>query len=80
MFPQINLIWQESTFYGVLLHGSWTTHFVQITCMGKCGENTPDSKVHGANMGPIWGWEDPGGPHVSPMNYAIWDYKKQQAI
>ena len=24
---------------------------------------TPDSKVHGANMGPIWGQQDPGGPH-----------------
>ena len=23
-----------------------------------------DSKVHGANMGPIWGHQDPGGPHV----------------
>ena len=34
---------------------------------------TPDSKVHGANMGPIWGREDPGGPHVGPMNFAIWD-------
>ena len=22
------------------------------------------SKVHGANMGPIWGRQDPGGPHV----------------
>ena len=33
----------------------------------------PDSKVHGANMGPIWGWQDPGGPHVGPMNFAIWD-------
>ena len=22
----------------------------------------PDSKVHGANMGPIWGRQDPGGP------------------
>ena len=32
----------------------------------------PDSKVHGANMGPIWGWQDPGGPHVGPMNFAIW--------
>ena len=32
-----------------------------------------DSKVHGANMGPIWGWQDPGGPHVGPMNFAIWD-------
>ena len=33
----------------------------------------PDSKVHGANMGPIWGRQDPGGPHVGPMNFAIWD-------
>ena len=24
---------------------------------------SPDSKVHGANMGPIWGRHDPGGPH-----------------
>ena len=32
----------------------------------------PDSKVHGANMYPIWGWQDPGGPHVGPMNFAIW--------
>ena len=29
-------------------------------------------KVHGANMGPIWGRQDPGGPHVGPMNLAIW--------
>ena len=32
----------------------------------------PDSKVHWANMGPIWGRQDPGGPHVGPMNFAIW--------
>ena len=32
----------------------------------------PDSKVHGANMGPIWGRRDPDGPHVGPMNFAIW--------
>ena len=30
-------------------------------------------EVHGANMGPIWGQQDPGGPHVGPMNLAIWD-------
>ena len=23
--------------------------------------------------GPIWGRQDPGGPHVGPMNFAIWD-------
>ena len=32
----------------------------------------PDSKVHEANMGPIWGRQDPGEPHVDPMNFAIW--------
>ena len=32
----------------------------------------PDSKVHGANVGPIWSRQDPGGPHVGPMNVAIW--------
>ena len=34
--------------------------------------NYPDSKVYGSNMGPIWGRQDPGGPHVGPMNFAIW--------
>ena len=32
----------------------------------------PDSKVRGANIGPIWGRQDPGGPHVGPMSFAIW--------
>ena len=32
----------------------------------------PESKVHGANMGPIWGRQDPDGPHIVPMNFAIW--------
>ena len=32
----------------------------------------PDRKVHGANMGPIWGRQDPGGPHAGPMNFAMW--------
>ena len=38
----------------------------------KC-KTIPNSKVHGANMGPIWGRQDTGGPHVGPMNDAIWD-------
>ena len=31
-----------------------------------------DSKVHGASVGPIWGRQDPGGPHAGPMNFVIW--------
>ena len=34
--------------------------------------HSPDSQVHEDNMGPIWGRQDPGGPHVGPMNYDIW--------
>ena len=39
----------------------------------------PDSKVHGANMGPIWGRQDPDGPHVGPMNFATWVTYHQNA-
>ena len=35
---------------------------------------TPDSKVHGANMGPIWGRQDPSGPHVGPMDCYLGPY------
>ena len=31
----------------------------------------PDSKVHGANMGPTWVPSAPNGSHVGPMNLAI---------
>ena len=37
--------------------------------------NSPDSKVQGANMGPIWDRQDPGGPHVRHVNFAIWEAK-----
>ena len=35
--------------------------------------NIPDSKVHGAIMGPTWVMSVPDGPHVGPMNLAIRD-------
>ena len=34
--------------------------------------HVPNSKVNGANMGPTWGQQDPGGPQVGHMNLAIW--------
>ena len=40
---------------------------------GRDSVISTDSKVHGANMGPTWGWQDPGGPHVGPMNLAVWE-------
>ena len=37
----------------------------------------PDSKVHGANMGPIWGRQGPDGPHVGPMKFVIREARLQ---
>ena len=34
--------------------------------------DSPDGKVHGPNMGPIWGRQDPGRPMLAPINFAIW--------
>ena len=36
----------------------------------KAKHNKPS--VHGANMGPMWGWQDPDGPHLGLMKFAIW--------
>ena len=33
--------------------------------------DSPDSKVHRANMGPTWVLLAPDGPHVGSMNLAI---------
>ena len=40
----------------------------------------PDSKVHGANMGPTWVLSAQDGPHVDPMNLAVWDVTKYCVI
>ena len=60
--------------WGFYIHG-----LIQILITATCRvwqslkQTTPSSKVRWANMGPIWGRQDPGGPHVGPMNFAIWD-------
>ena len=47
---------------------------IRITHWSAKLKNHPDTNVHGANMGPIWGRQDPVGPHVGPMNIAIWAF------
>ena len=53
---------------------SWTHTTIDIYVLTQWITDVlfPDSKAHRANMGPIWGWQDPDGPHVGPMNIAIW--------
>ena len=43
-----------------------------IYCEYSLVDIAPDSKVYGANMGPTWVLSAPGGPHVAPLNFAIW--------
>ena len=63
---EATMYYHQKVFFGIHLRG-----IEQVLI--KFIPNIPDSKVHGANMGPIWGRQDPGGPHVGPMNFAIWD-------
>ena len=55
----------------------WPTGFLILFSIDVCyhipTKYILDSKVHGAKMGPILGWQDPGGPHVGPMNLVIAD-------
>ena len=69
---------QQSDWFDCRLPTTFSIAF-NPACMGSIPDNIPDSKVHGANMGPIWGREDPGGPHVGPMNFAISDPFKRQS-
>ena len=51
---------------------SWRMANDNSKTRGQVMRAVPDSKVHGANMGPTWVLSSPGGPHVSPMNLALW--------
>ena len=50
----------------------WRHHVFSLMKWPSLGM-IPDSKVHRSKMGPIWGQQDPRGPHVGPMSLAIWD-------
>ena len=44
--------------------GAWQLY---IPYLKKWKYKYPDSKVHGANIGPIWVWQDPDRPQKCPM-------------
>ena len=70
-FPQnILTIWEllHTEYQGIVR--AWMSICINI----KQWDGNPDSKFHGAIMGPIWGRQDPGGLHVGPMNFATWEY------
>ena len=75
-WPHVNI---KTVFLGIgipiiKMRRSWGRRFVCVMGLpGKTASDAyPDSKVHMANMGPTRVLSSPGGPHVSPMNLAIW--------
>ena len=62
LLPTSCLIIPSTFFYEQIL-----TKLVWIESM----DMYPDSKVHGANMGPIYVLSVPDGPHAGCMNLAI---------
>ena len=67
--------YQDCPLHHSYLHVCEATIWIEIFNgqLQECIRNgSPNSKVYGAKMGPAWGWQDPGGPHNGPMNFAIW--------
>ena len=60
----------------MIMYGTKITNILNRLYLWKKDEDNPDSKVHGANMGPTWVLSAPDGPHVGPMNLAIRESKQ----
>ena len=41
--------------------------------MTKSKTDNPDNKIHEANVGHVWGRQEPDGPHVGHKKLAIWE-------
>ena len=59
--------------YGITMANYWTIYqvrkqrlVVRTLLVGCIIDHSPHSKVHGANMGPIWVRQVPGGPMLAP--------------
>ena len=68
---------REST--GRIYHIPWAELPRRLGCWFSCNGFwyslvNPDSKLHGANVEPNWGRQDPGGPDVGPTNFVIWEF------
>ena len=58
---------------------TWTSLAPGTEGLAPGGVN-PDCKIHGTNVEPTWGRQDPGGPRVGHMNFGIWDAMVQRNV
>ena len=64
-----NGVWSSSVYSKSVI--DWNTDENVIVMIFIALIYSPDSKAHGANMGPTCVLSAPGGPHVGPINFAI---------
>ena len=57
----------------MLLFDIFVTYILPQNDLFSLYFSNPDSKVHGANMGPSGADRTPKWAHVGPMNFAIWE-------
>ena len=68
-------LWPLSSLVQAMGRGCEAIALIPMQSHWVMGENnnTPDSKVHGANMGSTWVLSAPYGPRVGPMTLPIRD-------
>ena len=71
MVQNTNIFIQENVFKMLPSAKCWPLCSLLCNFPFANSKSYPDSKVHGANMGPIWVLSVPDGPHGVPMNLAI---------
>ena len=86
MISKIETIYSQRLF-------TLSIHHVLVDCSADCERDPMDIRGASKNkgcfmvtsliarfMGPIWGRQDPGGPHVGPMNFAVWSMRSMREI
>ena len=64
------VMWSFDVCFVVSFNKLWNKLVSLVTIIGTY--NYPDSKIHGANMGPTWVLSTTGGSQVGLLNLAIW--------
>ena len=57
----------------IISHHYWFAWPIGCHAPCICLSTSPIARFMGPTWRSIWGRQDPGGPHVGPMNLAIWD-------
>ena len=72
--PSLRLIWLSGVYEMNCCSGDYrpAPHPAALLEGLKAEEPTNALFLKARFMGPTWGRQDPGGPHVGPMNLAIW--------